>query len=304
MTGVQTCALPISVGTLVSGMATLAKAAFKQADYTTKAYDELAKVGSAGGITTKQILDMGINAGLKAKDLGKLTGAIKANSTAIAGLGANAADGAKIFGEMAAVGTDTVAQYSKLGVSQEDLMKSQSDYIALQIASGRSLKTEVADRKALQKASLDYQDNLLTLSQLTGEDVDSLKAKQKAATSELEWQIAQTQKENEARRLDAAGRHEEAAKLREEIKKRQEGLEATAGYGNKTVTEGLREFMATGTAMTKGGQALARLPGMREALEEYKKTVESGGDAQEAADRKSTRLNSSHIPLSRMPSSA
>ena len=202
-------------GMAAKGITMVGEAAFKQADSVLKAYDDLAKIGGAGGITTKQILDIGHNAGLTAKDLAKFTSVVKANSTSIAGLGANAAEGMKIFGQLTAVGTNTIATYTKLGVSQEELLQTQGDYVALQMASGRNLKSELQDRAKLQKASLEYQDNLLTLSQLTGEDVNSLKAKQKEASLALEWQISQTQKENQARRLEASGRTEEAKKLRD-----------------------------------------------------------------------------------------
>ena len=64
-------------------------------------------------------------------------------------------------------------------MSKEELIKTQADYIALQVASGRSVKGELADKKALQRTTLEYQDNLLVLSQLTGENVAEIKNKQK-----------------------------------------------------------------------------------------------------------------------------
>ena len=195
----------VILGYAVKGLTAFAKKSFEQADAVGKAYDDLAKVGGAGGISTKQILDMGHEAGLTAKDLGKLTSVIKANGTSIAGLGATAADGMKVFGQLTAVGTDTIATYSKLGISQEDLIKNTGDYVALQMSSGRSLKNELQDRQKLQKASLAYQDNLLTLAQITGEDIESVKAKQKEATNALNWQIAQIQTQNKIEKLREQG---------------------------------------------------------------------------------------------------
>ena len=72
-------------------------------------------------------MNMGLQAGLMSKDLGKFTGAVKANSAAITGLGTSAGEGIKVFGQMTAVGTSTIAAYSKLGISQEDLIKNTSD---------------------------------------------------------------------------------------------------------------------------------------------------------------------------------
>ena len=49
---------------------------------------------------------------------------------------------------------------------------------------------------------------------------------------------------------------------------------------------------------------MARLPGPGETVGARGVTTELGGKGANQADRKSTRLNSSHQPQSRMPSSA
>ena len=281
------------IGNVIKGMTMVGAAALKQADNVNKAYDDLAKVGGAGGLTTKEIMNMGLQAGLMSKDLGKFTSAIKSNSTAIAGLGGSAADGMKVFGQMTAVGTQTVAQYSKLGVSQEELLKTQSDYVALQMASGRSLKGEIQDKQKLQKASLEYQDNLLTLSQLTGEDVESIKKKQQEAMSALNWQISQRQLENKAVALEKTGSEEgraAAKKIREEMENRAKGMQSVAAIGSKGLSEAVREMQTTGTSTSKGAQAMIRL-GLGPAIEEYKKTVKEGGDATKAAAKLQNAYN-------------
>ena len=275
----------LAAGVLVSAFASLTKASFKQTDAVLKEYDNLAKVGGAAGISTKELLDMGINAGFMSKDLNKLTGIIKDNSQAITSLGSGFASGAKVFGELAAVGTDTIGKYSKLGVSQEELIKTQADYIALQVASGRSVKGELADKKALQRTTLEYQDNLLTLSALTGENVAEIKNKQKEALSELNWQIAQRQLENKAAKLEREGGEANIAaakKIREEMKARAEGLGAVAAIGSKGLTEAIREMQATGTATSAGAKAMIRM-GLGPAMDEYNKTIKEGGDKNVAA---------------------
>ena len=49
---------------------------------------------------------------------------------------------------------------------------------------------------------------------------------------------------------------------------------------------------------------LKELGACRDGQREFRKAFPDGAGYQETLDRKSTRLNSSHIPLSRMPSSA
>jgi hypothetical protein len=270
------------LGGVVKGMTKVAEAALQQADNVTKAYDDLAKVGGAGGISTKQIMEMGLQAGLMSKDLGKLTGVIRSNSKDIAGLGSTAADGMKAFGQITAVGSKTIATYSKLGVSQEELIKTQGDYIALQMASGRSLKGELNDKVKLQKATLEYQDNLLMLSNLTGENVEEIKKKQKEALYELNWQIKNRQDQNKIADLEKQGRLTEAAALKAEVENRNKGLQAVAAIGSKGLTQAVREIQASGTATSKGAQAMIRA-GMGPAIAEYNKTIKEGGDANKAA---------------------
>ena len=152
--------------------------------------------------------------------------------------------------------------YTKLGVSQEDLIKNTGDYVALQMASGRSLKGELQDRQKLQKASLEYQDNLLVLSQLTGEDVESIKKRQQEAASEYELQIYNMAQEERARQLERTGRAEDiaqAAKIRSSQKEFNAALNDLAAKGFTDLRKGLREAYITGTTSGKEASALTRL---------------------------------------------
>ena len=281
------------IGNVVKGFTVVGAAALKQADNVNKAYDDLAKVGGAGGLTTKEIMNMGLQAGLMSKDLGKLTSAIKANSTSLAGLGENAAQGIKIFGQMTAVGTETIANYSKLGVSQEDLIKTQADYVALQVQSGRSIKSEVADRQKLQKASLEYQDNLLTLSQLTGSDVETIKKKQQEAARAFEWQMWNMRQENRARELDRQGRKDEAQKIREDQEKHQKGLDAITELGTEQAAKGMREFITTGTATSEEAKQLITL-GLSDAMAVYKENIAKGANPTEEAAKFTDAYNEAY----------
>ena len=51
-------------------------------------------------------------------------------------------------------------------------------------------------------------------------------------------------------------------------------------------------------------QAIEQMGRMQRILESYRSEILGKNPRNFAVDRKSTRLNSSHIPLSRMPSSA
>jgi GH24 family phage-related lysozyme (muramidase) len=280
------------VGNVVKGMTMVGAAALKQADSVTKAYDDLAKVGGAGGITTKELMDMGHGVGLASKDLDKLTGVLKTNSQALASLGGDVGTGSKMFGQMAAVGTDTIAKYTKLGVSQEDLLKTQGDYLALQSASGVNLKNQAKDQKALQQASLEYEDNLLALSKITGDDVESIKKKQKEAAMAVEWQIAQHNSEKKEADLRKEGTKESIAQadaIKKEREARQAGMNEMVAL-NDHAAKGMREFLTTGTATSEEAQELIQ-KGLGGAMQEYKDTLAKGGDPKEAAAKFTDEYN-------------
>ena len=281
--------LGVVAGTVVQGLSKVAEVALKQADNLTKGYDSLAKVGGAGAISTRQIMDMGHAAGLMSKDLGKLTGVIKANSKDIAGLGLTAADGIKVFGQLTAITSEQRMAYSKLGVSQEDLIRTQADFLALQSASGNSLRSELKDKAKLQKATLEYQDNLLALSNLTGEDVESLKKKQKEAAMELNFMVKNRQDELRIRELTAQGRTQEAKVLQDELDARKKGNSALVQAAPE-LGKAVREFQASGTASGEASQAMVRM-GLGPAIAEYQKTLKEGGDANKEAAKLTEAYN-------------
>ena len=153
------------LGKAVSG---LAGAVFKQTDELLQASDQFAKIGAAGSLTTLDIMKMGVQAGLTTKDLGILTNATGKIGTGLIGLGANATDGIKAFAGMTAVTKEVRQDFQRMGVSQTELIEQQANYVALQAASGKSMVSQAKDAATLKKSSLEYSENLLRLSALTG----------------------------------------------------------------------------------------------------------------------------------------
>lgn len=268
-------------GYAVKGLTMLGGAAFTQADNLLKANDSLTKIGGAGGLTTKELVEMGHRAGLTSKTLDLMVKPLQSLGNNLNVLGSNADNSIKAFGEMTAVSKEQRMAFQRLGVSQQELMQSQADYVALQAASGRNLKAESKDRAALQKASLEYTENLLVLSKITGEDVESIKKKQMDAARAVEFQIAQIQLENKARKAEQEGRTEDAARFRKQAKDQQTVLEGIAAFGNETVTKGARQFLSTGAIASEEGAALVRM-GLMDDLIELRRAIQAGEDAQKA----------------------
>ena len=220
------------LGKAVSG---LAGAVFKQTDELLQASDQFAKIGAAGSLTTLDIMKMGEQAGLTTKDLGILTNATSKIGTGLIGLGGNVTKGITEFAGMANVGKDVRQEFQRMGVSQAELIDQQANYVALQAASGKSMVSQAKDAATLKKSSLEYSENLLRLSALTGKSADVLQEEQKQQAMELEELIATRQEDDKINELKNSNRKEEAAALQKEQDSRKAFVkDIEAKYGKAT----------------------------------------------------------------------
>ena len=282
-----------AVGATVQVFTKLVGAQMQQVDSLLKANDQLAQFGTAGSFTTKGLMDMAHGAGVTSKNMDTLINPIKSLGPALTSLGGTAGDGVKAFTSMAKITNQQREEFQRLGVSQEQLIQNQADYVKLQMMSGKSMTNELKDRAALQRASLEYTENLLTLSNLSGQDAESLKKKQQDAARAVEAQVAQIQLENKARRLAADGHRDAAAAVRKEAEGRKKSIEMMAGF-DEGAMKGVREFLSTGTATSDEGQALARL-GLVDELKKLKAEIAAGGDAQKATAKFQDAYNKAMI---------
>jgi hypothetical protein len=81
--------LGLTIGVLIKATTLAAEAAMKQADNVLKAKDELSKMGVAGGMTAKSLLEMGHAAGYSSEKLGVIVKASRSMGTDIMALGGN-----------------------------------------------------------------------------------------------------------------------------------------------------------------------------------------------------------------------
>ena len=114
-------------------------------------------------------------AGVTSKNMDVLIKPLTSLGPALINLGGTTGQGVKVFADLAKITNAQREQYQRMGISQEQLMQNQADYIQLQRMSGRVISTEAKDRDSLRKASLEYTDNLLQLSAISGQDVETLK---------------------------------------------------------------------------------------------------------------------------------
>jgi hypothetical protein len=280
--------LGMAGGALIKGVTMAAQAATKQADNTLKATDDLSKMGAAGSFTAKEVLKMGHDAGLTSENLVVFTKATKTLGTATLSLGTTAGEGIEAFSKMTAVSSETRQAFQRLGISQEELIQNQADFVSLQKASGVQITARMKQDGSLQKASLEYTKNLLELAAITGEDVEGAKKLQLEAQSELETKIQTNmmqQRINELQKQGGAQAEAQAAALQKELDARNAVLAVAASTKDAELKSATAQFLATG-AITEQSVMLKRLiPNIEEFGEKIKKGQDVSADFAEALQK-------------------
>lgn len=270
--------LGMALGGAVKAFTMVAKAGLEQADNTLKAVDDMTKFGAAGQFTTDRFLSLAHEVGLTSKNLNLLTKPLSSMGTALTSLASDAGKGAEAFTQMAAISKEERMNYSRLGVSQEELIQNQADFVALQRASGTQITEQMKRDGSLRKASLEYTDNLLELAAITGKNVDQIKSEQAAALSREETLIQTNLQQQEINRLRKSGNEDDlkrAKVLEDELKARNDLLTTVkAQTGSEKITDAVANFFATG-AINEQNAFLTR---MGVPLEEFRERMARGED--------------------------
>jgi len=266
--------LGMATGALIKGVTMAAQAATKQADNTLKATDDLSKMGSAGAFSAKEVLKMGHDAGLTSKNLEVFTKATKTLGTATISLGSTAGEGIAEFAKMTAVSKEQRMAFQRLGISQEELIQSQADFVSMQKASGVQITARMKQDEGLKKASLEYTKNLLELAAITGEDVEGAKKLKLEAETELETKIQTNMMQQRINALQKEGTPQAEAQaelLKKELESRRGMLEVATSTKDAEIKSATASFLATG-AITEQSVVLKRLiPNIEEFGERVKR---------------------------------
>jgi len=281
--------LGMAIGGAVKALTMLFGAVMEQNKNMLNAADSLSKIGATGDLTTTQIREMGARAGYSSDQLDKFVAPIKKLGPAIIGLGVSATDGAKAMGQLMEMDETVLAGFRNLGVSQEELNANQADYIRLQIMSGQQITERSKQDGSLRKASIEYTNNLLELSALSGEDVESIKKKQEMNRADLAvaTRLAIMQDKEEALRAKAAkatdkGIQDDLNRQADKIGKESKNMRAlqdvasTMGMSQKEMA-GFNSMLATGNFNELSKGFAAGVPGILEfmkAVKEGKKSPE------------------------------
>jgi hypothetical protein len=266
------------IGGLTKGLTVLLEAQLKITQSYLDGKNELNKMGAAGAHTTESLRKMARDADLNAETLGRMIKPMKGLGSDIMILGNNAGAAQKEFAQLVKATSEERAEMMRLGISQEEMMQGTADYLALQAASGRSIKGELQDREKLRRASIDYQTSLMDLASLTGKDVASLKEKQKENALDAQRQVKLMADQIKIDDLTKAGRLDEAAAVRREMEQREKALDALAD-APEALRKGAKEMLITGTISGEESRKLAR-NNMQGPMAEFANSLKEGKDAQ------------------------
>lgn len=232
-----------AVGLAASALGALAGAVLKQTDSVVKGFDDLSKLGGSVGLTASGIFDLGKQAGFSSFNLGTFTKNVKDAGGNLIALGKTSSEGVKAFTKFTAVGDDQLRAYRRLGMTQDDLIESQTYYLKQQLEGGRQITKTPQE---LQKASLQYIDSLNVLADLTGLSVKKQQEALDIANSNEQfalYKFAQEQKILELRQQEEmaakAGNAERLAELkaqRESVENRLKEKDAVAAVAAATMS--------------------------------------------------------------------
>jgi len=269
-----------ALGTVVKILGTAGEMAFAQTQQALLAKDDLAKVGAAGNLTAKEVLTLAQNAGYSSNNIEKFNNGVKTAGTGLLNLGKNAAEGIKVFGQISAVGNDTIAGFASMGVSQDRLTELQGEYIKTLELSGKNIRSFGKDNAEainnLKAASLEYTKNLVVLSGLSGKSVQQVEKEQKEIQINLEYQLKQRElgqaalalekeaqelrKNSDAESIKRADELDKLAKQKTEERNKNDQIlfEVQNKYG-KEAMENMRALIASGGSLSEASAALASL---------------------------------------------
>ena len=199
-----------AAGALAKAFTMVTQAVTKQLDDQIGFRDSLSKSGAALGQSVDKLAGLGRAAGYSSADLEKLVKPLQTVGKNLVALGGTAGEGASKFLEVANAGSDVRKEFRNLGMSYEELTQNQADYLAQQQLSVIALKSETIGRETLKNASLEYTENLVKLSALTGKNADQLKQEQLVNQQKFEEVLKERQENVKIAKLRKEGRDKEA----------------------------------------------------------------------------------------------
>ena len=193
--------LGLAVSAVVKVLGFLVQAVNKQNDEILKAADTFYGFGNAGNLSTEAVKEMGRAAGYSTDQLETYSKIIKGLGPNLLSLGVTINQGTKAFSELTTMNEDQLAYYRRLGISQEQYNKYQSDAIRILRASGIQITDQMKSSGQLRRITDSYVESLLVLESLTGKEAEALQKSKEAALASTNVQIELAQQDQQIRDL-------------------------------------------------------------------------------------------------------
>ena len=243
------------LGRIVKAGTMVAEQYLDQGDSVFKARNELFKFAGASSMGSNELLDLGQNLGFTSKQLDSIIKPLRSMGPSLLSLGDSAGEGAKRFLNLSVVSEETRERFIRMGVMPEELLQSQADYINLTRLSGNQASMRLKTDKQIQEESLRYAESLKVLSELTGEDAETVKKRQEAALNDFRFQAKITSMRAEAAAI-AESDPEGAKKLLDNAKNMQDSV-AIAAALSPELAEQAKSLILTGGNITEFTSNLA-----------------------------------------------
>lgn len=249
--------------------------------------DRLIKMGGAGTVTAESFKTMAANAKLNFISLERLIKPLENLGKGVLVLGRDVGEAQQNFAKLNYYTDEELEKYIRLGATQEDLMASSADYIALQARAGRDLNVQAQDFNKIHKAQLSYLESTLALAAATGQSVEEQKKQQDFALTQQNFQLKliemQAREAEMRKRAEGAapGQRESLLAEADKLKTERESIKnlvamiGNAGLGT-TQTNAMIEAVVKGGVLGPEAANLSILPGAIENLTDLMRRAESG----------------------------
>lgn len=266
-----------------------------------EAKNSLNKLGAVGEQTVSSLYAYAHAAGLYGDTINYMIGPMRQLGTSISGLGRGAGDAQKAFMEMLQVGEDARSTFARVGIMQEEMMSRQGDFVSAMDAAGVGLRNQYTDMNKLRAASTQYISNLYELASLTGQNVDEIRDRQKAALDDrrvaldnmisqskinrLLGEAAQLESENteESKKL-AAQKRAEAESIRADMEAKNKFIMALQD-APQALQQGVKQMLYGQGAITGPESESLAMLGLGNEVNRLADELKKGGDSTLAAQR-------------------
>jgi hypothetical protein len=271
-----------TIGLLLVPFTKLLGVTLEYTDRIFEAKDELAKFGATGRLTAKEIAEMGARAGYSSAELGKYVKIMGSAGAGLVNLGGTVNSGVIEFAKLTEVTKEERMRLRMMGVTMNEFNQNTADYIKMQTLSGMRISDEMKRSGHLQRATREYTDNLVMLSNLTGQSVDELKKKEQAALQEREVMIANIATSVKIDQLRKSGADKEADALEKEMIARNKLIADVTKVQGDDIGKALAHRLVTGVFTESTTKVMHNF---RYSLEEMEVALKQGKDISEDVNK-------------------